>query len=90
MSKFDNFLDEKGRVKTWPSKKQMKIEVLKYISGKFEEEKLYSEKEVNNTIDQWHTFNDYFIIRRGMIDYKLLLRKRDGSQYWKNKNTDEG
>ncbi|MBS4538743.1 DUF2087 domain-containing protein [Clostridium sp. D2Q-11] len=85
MSKFENFLDEKGRVKSWPSKHLLKIEVVKYIADKFEEGKEYSEKEVNDIIDKWHTYGDYFMIRRGMIDYKLLSRKRDGSKYWKEK-----
>lgn len=80
-----NFLDDENRVKSWPSKKSKKIEVLKYIASKFEEDKVYTEKEVNNIIDQWHTFQDYFMLRRGMIDYKLLGRTRTGSEYWKLK-----
>lgn len=83
MSKLINFLDDEGKVKAWPSKKAMKIEVLNYIAGKFEEQRLYSEKEVNQLIEEWHLFGDYFMIRRGMIDYKMLGRTRNGSQYWK-------
>lgn len=83
MQAINNFLDEQGRVNKWPAKKQMKIEVVKYIASKFEEGKTYTEQEVNQRIDQWHTYGDYFMLRRGMIDYKLLGRERDGSAYWK-------
>ena len=83
MSKFENFLDEKGRVIKWPAKHSLKIEVVKYIAEKFESDRVYTEKEVNNLIDQWHTYGDYFMLRRGMIEYKLLSRTRDGSKYWK-------
>lgn len=83
MRSIKSFLDDKNRVKSWPSKKAKKIEVLKYIASKFEVDRVYAEKEVNSIIDQWHTFQDYFMLRRGMIDYKLLGRTRNGSEYWR-------
>ncbi len=78
-----NFIDDEGKIKVWPSKMAKKLAVLTYMAEKFEEGKEYKEREINNIIDQWHTFNDYFILRRGMVDYKLLKRTRDGSCYWK-------
>jgi hypothetical protein len=77
------FLDDKSRVKAWPSKKDMKIEILKYISTKFIQNRFYTEKEINIIIENWHTFGDYFLLRRGLIDNKFLSRERDGSKYWK-------
>lgn len=89
MSKLNNFLDDKGRVVKWPAKQVLKIEVVKYIAEKFVEDCFYSEKEVNEIIDQWHTYGDYFMLRRGMIDYKLLARTRNGAQYWKVKSVEK-
>lgn len=83
MSSIMRFIDEKGRIKAWAAKKEMKLEILKYISTKFEYGKFYSEKEVNKVIEEWHTFGDYFMIRRGLIDYWLLSRTKSGSRYWK-------
>lgn len=83
MSDIVRFLDEKGRVKIWPAKREMKIEILKYIATKFEYGRFYTEKEVNAIIESWHTFGDYFMIRRGLIDYWLLSRTKSGSSYWK-------
>ena len=85
MEVIERFLDDKGKIKIWPAKKDVKIEILKYLSTKFEYEIFYSEKEINTIIENWHSFNDYFLLRRGMIDYKLLCRTRDGAKYWKEK-----
>ena len=85
MEVIERFLDDKGKIKIWPAKKDVKIEILKYLSTKFEYEIFYSEKEINEIIEKWHSFNDYFLLRRGMIDYKLLCRTRDGAKYWKEK-----
>jgi len=83
MNDIKRFMDDKGRVKIWPAKREMKYEILEYVSTKFECGKSYSEKEVNKIIEEWHTFSDYFMIRRGLIDCGLLSRTRSGSSYWK-------
>lgn len=83
MNDIKRFMDDMGRVKIWPGKMEMKLEILKYISDKFEFNRFYSEAEVNKVIEEWHTFGDYFLIRRGLIDCGLLMRTRNGSKYWK-------
>lgn len=83
MNDIEKFLDDEGRIKSWPSKKALKYEVLKYLSTKFQTNHFYKEKEINEIIEKWHTFNDYFLLRRGLIDSKLLCRTKDGSKYWK-------
>lgn len=80
----ENYLDDQGRVRQWPSKLIMKNKVLDYLSTKFSDAGFYSESQVNDILKQWHTFDDYFILRRGLIDSGWLKRHRDGSQYWKN------
>lgn len=81
----ERFLDDKNRIKVWPSKYSMKINVLEYLSTKFDYERTYTEKEVNAIINIWHTFGDYFLLRRGLVDYKLLGRTRNGASYWREK-----
>ena len=85
MEKIDRFIDNEGRIKIWPKKKEGKIEILKYLATKFQYDCLYSEKEINGIIIKWHTFEDYFLLRRSLIDYKFLSRRKDGSEYWRNK-----
>lgn len=86
MNNIENFIDSTGKIKIWPSKKDLKVEVLKYVAGKFEYNCFYSEKEVNDIIEKYHTFGDYFLLRRGLIESKLLSRTRNGAKYWKNEN----
>ena len=83
MKDLGNFIDSTGKIKTWPSKIDMKLEVLKYLSDKFEYNHFYREKEINIIIESNHTFGDYFLLRRGLIENNLLTRTRDGSRYWR-------
>jgi hypothetical protein len=78
------FLDEEGKVKQLPSKRNMRGAVLLYMHAKFEEGKDYTEKEVNAIITEWSTIGDYFLLRRELIDSRLLGRTANGSRYWKN------
>ncbi|HAS73041.1 MAG TPA: transcriptional regulator [Clostridiales bacterium UBA8960] len=83
MSTLTNFMDDQGRITKWPKKQALKIEVIKYIAEKFEAGRYYTEKEVNEIISSWHTYGDYFMLRRGMVDCRLMARTKDGAQYWK-------
>ena len=83
MSEIDKFLDTDGRIKQLPRKGIIKQEVLTYLAQKFEFDIDYTEKEVNEIIKSWHTFDDYFLLRRELIDYQLICRTIDGSRYWK-------
>lgn len=64
----------------FPKKQKIKLILLQHISGMFEAEKIYSEKEVNEIIKI--AFDDYVTIRRYLIEYSFMDRKRDGTQYW--------
>ena len=76
-----SFLDEQGRLKSYPAKRKRQICSLIYLASKFERDKLYTEKEVNQVISNWHTFNDWALLRRDLLDSRFLSRKPDGSEY---------
>lgn len=76
------FLDPEDRVKLWPKKKELRMEILSYLAEKFDSDTTYTEKQVNEILVRYHTFNDYFLLRRELIESGLLLRTRDGSAYW--------
>lgn len=78
----NQFLEEDGKIKIWPSKRDKKYEILSYLSTKFEVGVYYTEKQVNEIINQWHTFGDFFLLRRELVDKKLIYRTDDGSKYW--------
>lgn len=77
------FLDNSGKITLLPQKQKVRVAVLAYLAEKFAADCLYTEKEVNAVCMRWHTFNDYFILRRELVDNGLLCRKSDGSRYWK-------
>ena len=67
-----SLLDDEGRIKVWPSKHARKDAAVRYLATKFEPGRVYTEKEVNEIIDRWHTFGDYFLLRRALIEMHLM------------------
>ncbi len=84
------FLDESGKIKQVPVPNRKRIPLLKYLADKFEADRIYTEKEVNQIINDWHTFSDYFILRRLLVDYQLLARTPNGAAYWVVESDDHG
>jgi len=76
-----NFLDEKERLKAFPSKRKMKIYSLFYLSGKIEKGKVYTETEINDLLREWHTFNDPATLRREMYNCRILNRDPHNMTY---------
>lgn len=83
------FLDDSGRIVRIPAPNRTKIPILAYLAGKFEEDRIYCEKEINGIINEWHTFGDYFILRRLLVDHRFLERTPDGARYWVIKKENE-
>lgn len=81
------FMDEEGRFTKWPSrkKKSQQLLILELLSQKFDKTKKYSEKEVNDLLNQHHTFGDSALLRREMFEKKILKRTLDCREYWINK-----
>jgi hypothetical protein len=78
-----NYLkNEEGRILRWPKKKAEKLEVLRYIKSKFIVEMKYTEKQVNEIINEWICFNDHALVRRELYDNFLMERRADGREYW--------
>ena len=77
------FLDSDGRITQMPRKRVPRQALLTYLAQKFETGVSYTERQVNDICDQWHTFGDYFLLRRELVDSGLLGRERNGSRYWR-------
>lgn len=78
------FLDDSGKIIQLTKNKKTRLALLEYLSEKFDTNCTYTEKEVNNICNEWHTFGDYFVLRRELVDNGLLCRESDGSRYWKS------
>ena len=77
----NRFLDDNGRLKQWPSKSKDKLLVTEYLATKFAADRSYREQEVNELLKQWHTFSDWPLLRRSLVDYGYMSRTTDGSEY---------
>lgn len=69
-----------GPLKTFTMKEKNKIAVLRQLVKRFDKERIYTEKEVNEILKG--AYDDFATLRRYMIEYGFMERKRDGSQYW--------
>jgi hypothetical protein len=81
MLSVDRFLDSSGNVKQWPKKLSDKRLVLAYLATKFEFERSYHEREVNEVLKQWHTFSDWPLLRRELFEQGFLDRNKSGTDY---------
>ena len=72
------------KVKSWPSKDKFKEAIRYYFSTKVEPGKKYTEREINELFNKYHTFSDPALIRRELCDHGLLKRDKYGYQYWKD------
>lgn len=76
-----------GPLTTFHMQQKHKYIVLTEIAKRFETERKYSEKQVNELLNEVN--DDYVEIRRYLIDYGLLEREPDGSQYWLASSADQ-
>ena len=65
-----------GRFEVLPVQFKKRRYILEYILEKFDLNKLYPEKEVNELISQYH--DDYCRVRREFVDSRMMYRK-DGN-----------
>ncbi|MDX1995431.1 MAG: DUF2087 domain-containing protein [bacterium] len=78
------YLDEAGRITSWPNKKrrQDRIPILNYLAARFELGRIYTEREVNEVLKAHHTFEDWALLRRELIEQGYMQRSTDGHRYW--------
>ena len=77
------YLDATGRIVMWPPKRYDQEKVYHYVAAKFEDGRDYTEREVNDTLQQWCEANDFVTLRRELFNHFLLERTPNGSRYWK-------
>lgn len=70
-----------GKITQFPAKLKLKVCCLFYLADKIEKNRDYTEKEINEVLNLWHTFGDPAMLRRYLCDYGFLTREKDGSRY---------
>jgi hypothetical protein len=74
------YLTEDGSLLRIPRKEKEKLVILRRIAGRFDQGRLYSQKEVDAILLKADA--DYAALRRYLIDYHFMEREPDGSAYW--------
>jgi hypothetical protein len=77
-----SFLNANGQLTQYPSKRRPKILSLFYLASKFEAGRQYTEKEVNEVLKAWHTFEDWAMLRRDLYDRRFMGRAPAAGVYW--------
>ncbi len=75
--------DAPGRLLRWPSKRPEQVLVLWCLWMAFDGKRRYSEREVNEVLNAHHAFGDHCLLRRELVEMKLLARTPGGEQYRK-------
>lgn len=80
----NGYRDGEGKFDRFPGKRQKKKQtaMLEFLAEQFNSDQEYSEKEVNDILNQHHSFNDPATLRRLMFGSGLLQRTLDGKSYW--------
>lgn len=80
----EGYLNQDGKFTQFPGKKQKNKQhlMLEFLAEQFETGKNYTEKEVNEILNQHHSFNDPATLRRLMFGKQLINRTLDGKRYW--------
>ncbi len=75
--------DSAGRLVRLPNKLSVQQMAMWWMWTQFAVRRKYSEKDVNQVLNAHHTFGDQATLRRELINMKLMGRKSDCSEYWK-------
>jgi len=82
-NRLKHYYNEEGLLTRYPSKRPLRQIVWGRLIALFATGRDYTEKEVNEIIKGAIAFDDVELLRRELVDEKLLCRLRDGSRYWK-------
>lgn len=70
---------KEGQLLVIPKKEKNKVELFSFLATLFEENKHYTEKEINEILLE--IYDDYSILRRYLVDYHFLSRDQYGKVY---------
>jgi predicted transcriptional regulator len=76
-----NFTDAQGKIRSFPAQEKKYLVLLRYVVQAFEPGERYSEKQVNEILVRYHA--DTAMLRRSLIEYRLMAREAGGRAYWR-------
>jgi len=75
--------DADGRLLRWPGKRPEQVLALWCLWMAFDGKRRYTEREVNEIINAHHAFGDHCLLRRELVELKLISRTAGGAEYRK-------
>ncbi len=82
-----NFINQDGLLKQMPVKHRLRASVYLWAAEGLEEDKRYSEGQINAHIQRILAFKDPVTIRRALVECGIIDRTPDGREYWKTEKT---
>ncbi|WP_395450751.1 DUF2087 domain-containing protein [Aminobacter sp. UC22_36] len=75
-------ITDDGIVTRWPAKAADRVLVLDFLAARFEPGRDYAEKEVNDILKRHHSFGDWALLRRELIESGRFRRDPGVGRYW--------
>ena len=69
----DKLINEHDQITRWPKKASDKELVITFLGTKFENNHIYSEKEINRMIENHHLFEDTTLIKKRTYITKNII-----------------
>jgi hypothetical protein len=81
VAKVARYFDDAGVLTTWPSRLAHQTLSQWVFWSRIPRGEVFDERGISALIKGWHAFGDHAIIRRAMVDAKMLERNRNGREY---------
>jgi hypothetical protein len=75
------YFDRDGRLIRWPKKFSHQLPCMWVIWSKIPPRETFNEATINEFIKHAHTFGDHALLRRELVNYGLVKRKTDCTDY---------
>jgi hypothetical protein len=73
--------NDEGYLTHWPKKYSERVICLWVMWSRISAKKSYTECEISELLEQQHLFEDHALLRRQLVDHRLMTRTPDGREY---------
>ncbi|HEY6736934.1 MAG TPA: DUF2087 domain-containing protein [Candidatus Saccharimonadia bacterium] len=81
--RINRFLNANQQLVQWPASQADQALVLDFLANRIPADKNYTEPQINELLKGLHTFGDWSMLRRALVDTRRLHRTPDGARYWR-------
>lgn len=81
VEKAARYFDEDGVLASWPSRFALQTLCQWVFWSRIPRGEVFTEREISDQIRDWHAFGDHALIRRAMVDAKMIERNQSGREY---------